>query len=327
MENSQKRYLISDIETLYLHTKPENVPRKVNMIIYLTLFIYVTTDIISNYFIFFITTPRSKIYCFNFYSNKLELCDISNVCQTGYYTFFMDFSKNKNYQFTDNTLEQLNKLNKNYSTTFKSFFEDTALQMYNRLKPEISYFSNISLVVYFSEKEPPSFILNFHQLCNQITESTFIIGFCFLGLIISNLFLSFLSDAFGRKKMLLIGLFITFLGTLGMIIYYLILNIKTTSIVNNAFELSEYFKLDQTVQEYYADKKILLLISIFLIFTGKSLVSNNSFTLLLEYSFNDSEVKNNFLFSFIFRVVVFYFSYILCYRINEFIYSLMGSQL
>ena len=333
----KKNLIYSNIDSVYMNVK--NLPNSILiMVVILIVITFINNTLlwnIINLFGFY----RQNIYCYNPYSNTLELCDKMKLCSINktqdityliydndYYdnnisnTSIEYFSMNssRNYTITNitsddpkNFLNELNEVNRKYINFFNILFNKISIN-YRSTSINDNIYSLIKMGVVFTKFEP-ILLYQYRCICDNNNDS-FLFSLVLFTCIIMGIIVSVLADIYGRYRLLIIGLILIFIGCFLFSILNIYLKNEITTETNFNFKQNytypDYIKNIQSnkfYREKYSNYKFLIFFSIFIILFGILTVHTSSLCLLLEFSLNDNQAFNNFLYFYIAKSLSFYF--------------------
>ena len=290
-------------------------------------------------FLFLTKRKMERDYCFT-KLNQFEACIPEQYCSINEFSHINIHLYNDTFVIHNNSLslhqaflKEMNEINVYY----KEFFIN-----YNYLisKNKVSQSKDISkidkdhfnYVIILSKKEKWNFFLKYYSYCDKDIYYFYILGMILLGGCIGSITFGVLADIYGRKKIILVTLFIVTLSLVSINIicfliekkynYYLdkFRNNYISSKSNKNYEILLKLFSQQKVNLSFRSYSVLLLISIFLLNLALRPLSKISCSLLLENSLSDLKVLENFrYFNFISTAVPPFIVQIILTILNDFL--------
>ena len=331
------KIIVDNIENIYQNIT--NLPNKLlrQKIILLIISFYVSS--IHWTFLFLTKRKMERDYCFT-KLNQFEACIPEQYCSINEFSHINIHLYNDTFVIHNNSLslhqaflKEMNEINVYY----KEFFIN-----YNYLisKNKVSQSKDISkidkdhfnYVIILSKKEKWNFFLKYYSYCDKDIYYFYILGMILLGGCIGSITFGVLADIYGRKKIILVTLFIVTLSLVSINIicfliekkynYYLdkFRNNYISSKSNKNYEILLKLFSQQKVNLSFRSYSVLLLISIFLLNLALRPLSKISCSLLLENSLSDLKVLENFrYFNFISTAVPPFIVQIILTILNDFL--------
>ena len=313
----KERIIVSKIDNLYLSIRETPIyflKLKILMFISSTLLYSIIWS-----FYTMISTPRNNMYCFSSSSLEFINCDPDDFCNEGgmgviNYIYVND---NNIFNVTDSVANQeiikINEIFKNYF--LQEFVLYTKLNYNNidKLDEVSDYFKNVIVIAY---KEHFNIFLTFCQACNRNNLIFELVIFLLTGYSVGNLFVCFLADLNGRKRLLGMNCICCGMASIGIGIFTLILlNSSKVRFNNNLFKLPLQYQYTNDIYSNYLENVVFIqeniqtsnliiqnfssyrIVFYLLIFViGINLTSSINIikAFLLEQSINDTEIYNNY---------------------------------
>ena len=324
------KYLIEKVDVIYLSIKNNSNYYTILKFLLFSLAIISYSWIWS--FLFMFSLNRQHTYCFNPNIHQFELCSKEQLCANYLSTISVIIYDDNNLSNINDFEDELLKVNRKY----KAFFTENISRIFSRLKSSIDYTMRTELnnkfnaAVILSDREHINFHMKYCDLCNYRTSLIIFGAFVIASNLLGNFFMSILSDIFGRKKILVIGIFFTAIFSLcffslSTVIDFQISSLKEKFITDQRHNFQEkhvdilqqiYFSVES--QRVLRDNKIIFAILLFLIHFFNAGIKHSSLCLLVENSLNDRLVYKNFWFYNNGTIISIFYSYLLSFPSDDF---------
>ena len=295
-------------------------------------------------FNYMFSEQKNKSYCFNSNIKEFQICIYSEYCPSnGIHDFI--YIDDEDLSRTD-LKDEIVKINRKYLQFFIQ--ESISFSMLNQkfLKSETTL-SRYSITIISSRNEKYLFNNTFHVGCDSyFTEILLMIA---IAIIIGDFFFGYLADIWGRKKILIISVFIEILG--GLIFFFssffiqnlhnitdishyinneffALLGLNTNMAITNIYK-GNFSKIKQEVFETLFIKyrfqrfKIFVFMGIFLIFFSNSSVKTITLSYLLENALTEETMSLYFLLFIFSTPLSIFLSTLLVIYLNSFLIPIL----
>ena len=293
------KIIVDNIDNIY-----SNISKLPNRLLKQRIFLLIITFYVSSlHWIFLFLTKRKmqRDYCYTKY-NQFEVCIPEEYCsrntdgKVNYHiyndTFDVHNSSLNSYQKFMEEMKLINEYYKPFFVNYNYLISQNKLYLLKDMtKKNIDRFN---FVIILSKKEKWNIFLNYFSYCDKDLYYFYILGIVFFGGVIGSLILGTFADVYGRKKLIIISLFIVTLSLIFITIicykiernYNNLLNEfqkKYISSKNNSnYEiLSKYYSQFNT-EKNFRSYSILFILSLLLLSFGLRPLSKISLSLLLE---------------------------------------------
>ena len=332
------KIIVDNIDNIYL-----NVTKLPNKLFKQRIFLLIIAFYVSCIhwtFLFLTKRKMERDYCFT-RLNQFEVCTPEQYCsqnvisQINYYIYNDSLiTYNNSLNAHQNFLEEMNEINQYYKEFFLNYnyiISKNRLLLTKDLSKE--NLDNFNFVILLTKKEKWNIFLNYYSFCERDMYYFYITGMIITGGILGSFLFGILADIFGRKKIIIVTLFIVTLSLIIITILCFILehkknifleeykkkNINSKNNINYAF-LSNLF-YQQKINNIFRTFSVKFLISIFFLNTALRPLFQISLSLLLENSSSDLNVLENYRrFIFISTALPPFILAILLIILNDFIY-------
>ena len=333
-----KKIIVDDIENIY-----SNLVDKTNKIYFFhNLFLYAVAFLVNicRWMFLFLTKPKlENNYCFT-KLNQFDSCISDQICENSkeqinifLYNYTFDVHNNSLNEH-QTFLTEMNLINEYYKKFFVShnykISKDKLLSSIDMVK----YIGDkLNFAIILTKKEQWNIFLYFSSFCTMSKSYFYTILIIIIGGIIGSLIFGLFADIYGRKKIIIILLFINFLS------FTLLSILSINADLKYSYYLKEYSKIypykNQTYYEIlstiYTQQKtskyfesIYPLYLILLLFISFSLrpLGKTCLALLLENSISELNVLENFRrYTFVTTGLPPIITFLLFVTINDFITS------
>ena len=295
-------FIIDSIDSLYSKQKNTNKLLKIE---YINIkLILLLTGIYSWLLLFQTCRKLERNYCYDKNLNQFNACSQKQVCKK--YSERLNLFLYNDTIYRGNFTKEIRNINNDIKTFYsKYFFELSRKKVFGKLQINIDESERENFVVILNSQEKWNFIYKFYSICKYSNyHYVLIISYTFGG-IIGGFLLGFLSDIFGRKKIIIFCLIsLSIISCLFLIFFqYLFFdeNHFKKEFNNNYniidFEGTPYLPL-LYVQSKMRDRleKIFFILQILFYFVGFFTIplKNNCISLITENSLNANNLMKNY---------------------------------
>ena len=213
--DKKDKYVMASIDNIYMTLK--TVPDHIKTTILILLFISFINEMITWNFRYILSGSRNYIYCYNTFSNAMELQSNTNICPDNknqpYLLFIYD--NDTNIANSSNFIAELSNINVKYLSFFSNISHSLYDKSFSQKNLNVENVYNFWGCVFVTGKEQGFMKIKYFKTCDSYTTATIFFCILFLGVLISNIILCFLADVYGRKKLLIFGMISVGLGCIG----------------------------------------------------------------------------------------------------------------
>ena len=305
------KIIVDNIDNIYT-----NISKLPNKLLKQRVFLLIISFYVSSIHWFFLFLTKRKMendYCYTKY-NQFEVCYPDQFCsmnvigKNNYFIYDDTFDiHNNSLNSHENFMEEMKVINENYKPFFVNYFYLVSKKKLFLLKDKTKKnIDKYNFVILLTKKEKWNLFLKYYSICERNMYYFYIIGIIFMGGLIGSIIFGTFADIYGRKKLIIITLFIVTLSFIFMTIIcirieeeYYISSKKfqknyISSKNNTNYEiLSKHFTQRDT-QKIFRSYSVLFMLSIFLLSLGLRPLSKISLALLLENSTSELRAIQNF---------------------------------
>lgn len=361
------RFIFSNIpnmENIYLNI--HNSTYFNNIVYFLFFFNLFSLSIVS---IFLISTSKinNNAYCFNQRSNNFEICDIVKRADDieMKYAKILVLNKYKDASlYYSNDLDELSAVQKKFQDYF--YYDILTIKSINNegenySKTALQFPFNTFIVI--DKGEAYNIWIMFKDFYNYHTTQIKMCVSCLIGLIFGSIIFGYLSDLFGRKRILELIMLCQFLGCFCIFLFSSAVvisghgsrNVKLPSYFERAPDLKEifakqtlttpfFFEMNQSMNKVYLDNfieinqniignkiisknftkyKVFFFYFIFLCSTGISSGFNISLSLMFEECVHERDIFNNYFVLFLSVLLSHPLGYFMLHFTNSFYFTFL----
>ena len=197
--NNKDMFIIDSIDSLYSKQKTTNKLLKIE---YINIKAILLLTGIYNWFLLFqICRKLERNYCYDKNLNQFNACSQKQVCKK--YDERLNLFLYNDTVFRGNFTNEIRNINNEIKTFYsKYFFELCKKKVFGKLQINIDDSERENFVVMLNSQEKWNFIYKYYSICKYSNYHYVLIISYTLGGIIGGFLLGFLSDIFGRKKII-----------------------------------------------------------------------------------------------------------------------------
>ena len=262
-----------------------------------------------------LSQPKNNVYCFNRNTLEFNICDLESYCANNNDGLINYLFLDDKYYDDDYIVEQ-RKINDKFKSFFFQEYIIFSKLNYNQISKNSEIMTRFNVIAILSADEKTNFFLIFQQVCNRKEVSLEIDVTLLIGYSVGNIFVMFLADLYGRKKMVVQNCFCSGICsmTIGLFSYFLInysdfkinssgFNLPSDLMVNqnlyseymNSFnEVQAIIQQSQVISFLFSKYKFIFYMMLFLISINLSSSISVCNAYILENSLNDSDIFYNY---------------------------------
>ena len=326
------KIIVDDIENIYscLIDRTNKSYIIHNLFIFAIVFL---TNLCHWIFLFIAKTKIENNYCYT-KMNQFDICSIEQICNNHYQKINL-MLYNDTFEVHNNSMtlhqsfiEEMKLINENYKTFFVSHNYQISKEKLLLPIDMVKYNADkINFAIILTKREKWNLYFKNYSICHRDSSYFYLILIIILGGFLGSLIFGLLADIYGRKRIIIILLFLITISFSFITALSLILESKYKYYQNEYME--KYDSLNQTdydilsqiysqvnVSQYFELIFPKFLISIFMISLGLRPLGKICLALLLENSLSELHVLENFrrytfattgmppIFAFLFLIVV-----------------------
>jgi len=299
---NKNMFIIDSIDSLYSKQKQTN---KLLRIEYINIKAILLLTGIYNWILLFQTCRKlERNYCYDKNLNQFNACSQKQVCKKSDERLNLFLYNDTIYG--GNFTKEIRDINYDIKTFYsKFFFELSRKKVFGKLQINIDDSERENFVVILNSHEKWNFIYKFYSICNYTNYHYILIISYTIGGIIGGFLLGFLSDIFGRKKIIRFCLIFLSIISCLFLLFFQYMNIDENrfkkEFKNNYnlidFEGTPYLSL-LYVQTKMRNRleKIFFILQILFYLVGFFIIplKNNCISLITENSLNANNLMKNY---------------------------------
>jgi MFS family permease len=289
-----------------------------------------------------VSEPKNNIYCRDDLTQEFNICDLEDYCSDytkGVVNFI--FLDNSTYGHPD-TLTEEKILNDQFKNYFLQDYIVFSFSNYNKISRFEEILKRFNIIAIISTNENWNLFFTFKQVCQRKEVLLEFSVFLFLGYSVGNIFVMFIADLYGRKKVVMQNSLCCGICSIGIGVFTIVLLNKSKLEINSSgFDLPSDFiiykelyknykdnfsRIQSMIQEgqiiayYFSKYKMILYLLLFLI--GINLSSSVSVcnAYILENSLNDNDIYYNYNFQNYGLIISYVANYFLVLVFDNFYY-------
>ena len=334
------KIIVDDIENIY-----SSLIDKTKIIFtlqkYFLFAIVFFTNICHWIFLFLIKTKLENNYCYS-KLNQFDICSVDQICknskeQINLHLYNDSFAyHNNSITLHESFTEEMKLINSYYRTFFVSHNYQISKEKLLLPIDMVNYRADkINFAIILTKKEKWNIFLKFSSLCTFDNSYFYIVIVIILGGFIGSILFGLLSDIYGRKKFIIILLFLITLSFVSFTWISLKLDSKYSYFLNEYQQ--NYGSVNQThydiLSKLYSQKKIsdyfekyfsLYLIALYILCLALRPLCKTCLALLLENSLSELQVLENFRnYTFATTGLPPFFAFIFLVTVNDFTSTLI----
>ena len=309
-EKTFNKIIVDDIENIYSYL----IDKTNKLFFFQKIFLFTIvffTNIIHWIFLFLTKSKLENNYCYT-KLNQFDICIAEQIC-SNYKEQINLFLYNETLDVHNNTMtyhqnfiEEMKLINQYYKTFFVSHNYEISKEKLLLPIDMVKYRADkINFVIILNKREKWNFFLQFSSICTRDNSYFYIILVIIISGILGSMIFGLLADIYGRKKLIIILLFLVTLSlslfsvlslmTISKYNYYIKEYQENYGTVNQTdYDILSKLYSQSKLSEYFEKNFTKWIISLFILCFALRPLGKICLALLLENSLNELQVLENF---------------------------------